>query len=290
MQRCYEIFKTGDPQQRADAVYLLRDIADERVLSWVPEFLADETPDVQNWGISVLDQLCFHPSIGKEEAEPLIRRAVVHPNEHVREQAHRVARRLEWEEGEVTMGRRLSAMLAALGYAPQWLAFGFVDEQRVEEQFGSLMQTVDTGRHRHESFRAFLSGRYSLTDQEIDRYVVLVEADPDEIIEQSALVDLLLWPHLSVEQSRWLWHDTNIDLYLVWDKIDAERPQLVQDLVAGEIPAEEVRSLVRGGSALVQHMLLEYAGLSKEDLEFLEREGKDEGVRNLAAGIARNGI
>jgi hypothetical protein len=58
MRRCYETFKGDDSAEaRRMAVELLRVLADRRALVWIPEFLADEDPLIQTWGIGVLDQL-----------------------------------------------------------------------------------------------------------------------------------------------------------------------------------------------------------------------------------------
>ena len=91
MERCYEIFKSGDQTERVTAVELLRMTADARVLPWVAEFLADGSEGVQNWGIDVLDQLVYCDFIGRKEAEPILRLALQHSSAWVREQASQIA-------------------------------------------------------------------------------------------------------------------------------------------------------------------------------------------------------
>jgi hypothetical protein len=79
MSYCYEIFKR--PQKLADrraAVELLRVMADRRSLPWITEFLDDSDPDIQAWGIGVLDQLLYSELISPEEAEALIMTAEQH--------------------------------------------------------------------------------------------------------------------------------------------------------------------------------------------------------------------
>jgi hypothetical protein len=95
MRYCYEIFK--GPQKiaiRRAAVELLRSVADRRVLPWIPEFLDDSDPDIQSWGIGVLDQLLFSDLIWPEEAEELIKVAELHQNQLVRDGAERIRRYL----------------------------------------------------------------------------------------------------------------------------------------------------------------------------------------------------
>ena len=88
MSYCYEIFK--GPRKlaiRRAAVELLRVVADRRALPWIPEFLNDSDPDIQGWGIGVLDQLLYSELVWPEEAEDLLKTAEQHQSEHVRERA-----------------------------------------------------------------------------------------------------------------------------------------------------------------------------------------------------------
>ena len=95
MSYCYEIFKGPQelPARRA-AIELLRLVADRRALPWIPEFLHDSDPDIQAWGIGVLDQLLYSELIWPDEAEELIETAELHQNNLVREGAERIRRYL----------------------------------------------------------------------------------------------------------------------------------------------------------------------------------------------------
>ncbi len=87
-ERCYELYRSEkEVETRLMAVVLLRDVADERALSWVGEFLEDEDAGIQGWGVGVLEQLLYWGFIEVEDAEPLILKAEGHANIHVREQA-----------------------------------------------------------------------------------------------------------------------------------------------------------------------------------------------------------
>ena len=91
MSYCYEIFKGSQELEiRRTAVELLRVVADRRAVPWIREFLYDSDPEIQSWGIGVLDQLLFSKLVESEEAEDLMSAAEVHPNEAVRECAERI--------------------------------------------------------------------------------------------------------------------------------------------------------------------------------------------------------
>jgi hypothetical protein len=88
MARCRELAQlSNEIETRRSAVELLRVVADHRALPWVREFLEDEDPQVQGWGIGVLDQLLWSELIEPEDAEEVLERAEGHVNEAVREHA-----------------------------------------------------------------------------------------------------------------------------------------------------------------------------------------------------------
>jgi len=91
MSYCYKIFK--GPQKiavRRAAVELLRVVADRRARPWIPEFLDDSDPDIQSWGIGVLDQLLFSELIWPEEAEETYQDGRTTPEKLVRDGADRI--------------------------------------------------------------------------------------------------------------------------------------------------------------------------------------------------------
>ena len=86
MLRCRELAQLpNDIETRRSAVEFLRVVADRRVLSWISEFLDDDDPGIQNWGIGVLDQLLFSDLVEPDEAEALLEKAERHENSGVRE-------------------------------------------------------------------------------------------------------------------------------------------------------------------------------------------------------------
>jgi len=91
MERCLEIFREpADPQQAGDAIYILKMIADRRVLDWVPEFMASENESVRVWTLGILDQLLvMQEAITPEEAAPFFEQALADPSDNVRNEASR---------------------------------------------------------------------------------------------------------------------------------------------------------------------------------------------------------
>jgi HEAT repeat protein len=84
MQRCYELFQTGDSEMRCSAVELLDLIADGRVLPWLSEFLDDSDPIIQYLATEILDQLVWSGTVKYEECSELLQKVQGHPNAQVR--------------------------------------------------------------------------------------------------------------------------------------------------------------------------------------------------------------
>ena len=89
MERCLEIFRAPcDEQEAADAINLLKMVADRRVLDWIPEFMASETVGVRVWTLGILDQLLImQEAITPEEAVPFFKQALADSDKNVRDQA-----------------------------------------------------------------------------------------------------------------------------------------------------------------------------------------------------------
>ena len=53
----YRVYKTSNSERAAQAVWLIKQLANPISLDWVEEFLDDK--NVINWGVGVLDQLLW---------------------------------------------------------------------------------------------------------------------------------------------------------------------------------------------------------------------------------------
>src|SRR5690349_20670225 len=93
-------------------------------------------------------------------------------------------------------------ILRLLGYAESWLTFGFLSDDDLRTQRDAFTTSGDrsTEHYRYRSFCAFLSGRSSISDEELARYIELADLDPDQTMAGGALADLLRWRGLTHEQ------------------------------------------------------------------------------------------
>lgn len=93
MDECMRVFRSQEPlESRRNAIELLRVIANERALGWLPEILGDDDEHVLRYGIGLVDQLVFQGYADLHDVEEYLRWADGHASRLVREQAS-IARR-----------------------------------------------------------------------------------------------------------------------------------------------------------------------------------------------------
>jgi hypothetical protein len=97
MERCYEIYKSESNTRRAGAsVFLLAEMADSRVLPWLPELLRDSSFSIRSCGLSALQMILSGPlnDEGIEAAKKLLAHAEKDADERLRERAAEIRQRL----------------------------------------------------------------------------------------------------------------------------------------------------------------------------------------------------
>lgn len=97
MNYCYEIYKTEpDTRRSGAAVFLLYEIADDRVLPWVAEFLEDASMTVRWNGVMALQNILTGPlgDDGVATAKQLLIKAASDADQRVREKAKEIRQRL----------------------------------------------------------------------------------------------------------------------------------------------------------------------------------------------------
>ncbi len=100
MLRCRTLFDSdSDTTRRRAAVELLRVVADRRVIPWVADFLADPDPEIQAWGIGIVDQLVFSNLVEEEDCSRVLDEAERHRDPRVREAAAQIRGQLKARYG-----------------------------------------------------------------------------------------------------------------------------------------------------------------------------------------------
>ncbi|MFD0939534.1 hypothetical protein [Pedobacter boryungensis] len=83
--------------------------------------------------------------------------------------------------------------LLKLGYTNLWIDLGLLTKQVLNEQLKEFDKSDDknTEHYRYETFRKFLTIKKILTDNELSNYIKVAKSDEDEIMANSAILDIL---------------------------------------------------------------------------------------------------
>jgi len=95
--------------------------------------------------------------------------------------------------------------LAKLGYTPKWIKFNFLNETIFNEQLEELEKSGKDEEEKIEHFRYYtfinwLESKKSISDKEIENYLLLAHEDEHQLMAGSAVRSLYLSPILTDEQ------------------------------------------------------------------------------------------
>lgn len=95
--------------------------------------------------------------------------------------------------------------LAKLGYTPKWIKFNFLNETILNEQLEELEKSGKDEEENIEHFRYYtfinwLESKKSISDKEIENYLLLAHEDEHQLMAGSAVRSLYLSPILTDEQ------------------------------------------------------------------------------------------
>lgn len=178
------------------------------------------------------------------------------------------------------MSNNVNEMLATLGYPANWSEYGLVGLGFLAEQIAEFERGDDqnTEHYRYASFCRILE-RTEINDLIVDRFVELVQTDPDEVMADAALGLLMKHPGLTTEQlNRLGGHPAFAAPH--WQRI-YERTRLLRGLDAAELTKEFIDQCISCGDQYVQRKLLERR-LTDGQLIAPTDVGSNRAVRNLA--------
>ncbi len=91
MKECFEIFHTdADYTNKKSAIQLLVELADRRVMGWVPELLAYDDFNIQVLAMNILDKLYEARLVTEDEIVPILKDAETHVNVGVRDAVKKI--------------------------------------------------------------------------------------------------------------------------------------------------------------------------------------------------------
>jgi hypothetical protein len=173
----------------------------------------------------------------------------------------------------------LDSALNTLKFDRRWLDFGFIDADFLLESIQRYETSDDqhSEHYRYGAFRHYLKTHPTLTDQNLESYIMLVDIDPDPIMATSALRDLVQRGTLTHEQVTRL----TLHPYLEgWIKRSKEE-RLLLDRLASEGVTDALFDAFMQSREHMQRRLLE-CNLTQEQIRTLAEHGANKGVRNVA--------
>jgi hypothetical protein len=181
----------------------------------------------------------------------------------------------------------MEALLKKLEYSRKWLDYGFLGLATLEEQGSRLASGEDsnTEHYRYHAFCSILSSRDRLSDEEVNHYIELALEDPDQNMGYAALRILAEWPNL--DESGYQKLSSHEAFQPAWIRKALLWGRAVRDVKASRLTPESCDFYLEAGNVAVQGLMLDFAGISRDQIERLTVIGKTRAVRNMAAAMLR---
>lgn len=174
----------------------------------------------------------------------------------------------------------LTQQLATLGYTSRWLEYGLLTEALLAAQLSTFHSHEDphTEHYRYAAFRNYLSEKYTLTDEELDRYMEIAMADKDRTMAGAAMVDLFTKTDLTQAQFQRL--VAQMETLGTWTQSVIARQTLLRKLKQEVLTEALFDACFVQGDNVIQEYLI---GISnQEQLQMLASEGRTKRIRHMA--------
>jgi hypothetical protein len=176
---------------------------------------------------------------------------------------------------------RERSALEQLGYGEAWIEAGVLDRALLLAQLERLEGggTRKLGRYRAEAITAWLARDGAIDDAQLDAFLVLIAADPDAKLAQTAIAELIQCPRLSLDQ---LGRITSANPALMRRHGPLVRRVYLTRRLAQEVSDNLIEQVIELQDASVQTGLIRDARLSRTHVEALARRGANPTIRKNA--------
>lgn len=173
--------------------------------------------------------------------------------------------------------------LAELGYDPRWLEWGFLDAELFREQLAANRVEGDpnTEHYRYPMFLRFLARAGKPSASEIEHFIALAAADPDPVMREAALGDLIDSKRLPGRNLEELRQHPSFQIPHLQRRI--RRRTLLTEIADGLLTDELVNACIEAKDDHVQRAVLVTHKLSRPQLAALMEKGINRAIRNLAS-------
>lgn len=172
--------------------------------------------------------------------------------------------------------------LAELGYDSRWLEWGFLDAELFREQLAAFRagEDANTEHYRYPMFLQYLARDGMVTTEDVERYLTLAAVDPDPVMGEAALANLVDSPRLSDSHREELRQHASFQIPHLQRRI--VRRELLSEIVSRSLTDELFDRCVASGDREVQRELLSLAELKPRQLAILAESAANRALRQLA--------
>ena len=171
--------------------------------------------------------------------------------------------------------------LDALGYTQEWLQYGLLDGALLAEQFARLQSggTRNTAKYRAKAVAACLDGESPLSDEQIDAFLRVMQADSDPKMSNASIGKLIQSAQISLEQ---LERVARSDERLMRRHAALIRRTYLMRQMEGGVTDEHMARVIEYKDAAVQTALIHDSRLTRKQAEFLAKRGANPTIRENA--------
>jgi len=177
--------------------------------------------------------------------------------------------------------------LEALGYTEAWLDAGILEPAGLAAQFERFRSggTKKIARYRSQTVSEWLAQRSPLGDEQIDRFLEIVRADPDPKLAHAAIVELIQSRRIDLGQ---LERIARSDRKLMRShEALIRRTYLMREMESG-VTDDHMNQVIEYKDAAVQTSLIRDTRLTRKHAELLAKRGANPTIREKAQKWAQD--
>ncbi|KAF0250313.1 MAG: hypothetical protein FD167_295 [bacterium] len=177
--------------------------------------------------------------------------------------------------------------LQKLGYHSLWLEYSFLNEQELTQQIADFCKSEDKNseHYRYRTFRLFLSKQTVLDDASVQKYIELVQLDYDRSMAKSALINLVEFKGLSIDQLEYLSSHPAFADPVLQKKFSKVKLSNALESQTTSIDQNLFQQILAFKDFELQDRMIKKNALTTAQYELLAEKGTNKAIRNIAKQI-----
>jgi hypothetical protein len=174
-----------------------------------------------------------------------------------------------------------------LGYTSEWIDAGVLDSATLMEQFERFGSggTQKTAKYRAQTVTAWLAEGPSLSNEQIDAFLAVMNADSDAKLSHAAIVELIQSTRIDLEK---LERIARFDEKLMRRHAALIRRTFLMRQMQSGVTDDHMAQMIEYKDAAVQTSLIHDARLTRKHAELLAERGANPTIREKARKWAQD--